>query len=169
MSFDPGKLSVRALRWIVTHADGELTLAEAISAFADAERRDVEAAEHAEIQRDYVAYLDRRRVREQELPQRAYDDAKKAAIHARGGAISRENAHEAGKEAADIERLRFEIFEPALRFEEWLEAGRPAVHRTGDAPRGLMAKLTRGGGSDALTAEEASLRLERWSLPPEAA
>ena len=47
------ELSVRGLRWILTHADGELTIPEAVEAFADAERRDADAAAHAELQRGY--------------------------------------------------------------------------------------------------------------------
>ena len=54
---------------------------------------------------------------------------------------SREDALIVHKEAADLERLRFdEIFEPRLTFEEWVDAGQPAVHRTGDAPRRLKAR-----------------------------
>jgi hypothetical protein len=33
------------------------------------------------------------------------------------------------KEAADLERLRFEIREPRLEFQEWLGASQPAVHQ----------------------------------------
>jgi hypothetical protein len=45
------------------------------------------------------------------------------------------------KEAADLERLRFEIREPRLEFQEWVDAGQPAVHQIRGA-RGLQAKLT---------------------------
>ena len=37
------------------------------------------------------------------------------------------------KEAADLERLRFEIREPRLEFQEWIEAGKPVVHQIGVA------------------------------------
>jgi hypothetical protein len=135
------ELTVRALRWILAHADAELTLAEAISAAADAERAEAQAAEHADLQRDYDAYLTRRRGREQELVQAAYVDAREYAVRARGGAISVAGAHQAGQEQVDLERLRFEVHEPALSFEAWLEAGQPDVHRTGGAPRDPKAKL----------------------------
>jgi len=44
------------------------------------------------------------------------------------------------REAADRERLRFDIVEPALEFQAWVEAGQPDVHRTGDAPRLARAR-----------------------------
>ena len=60
---------------------------------------------------------------------REVDDAKRAAIAA--GPISRDNAYRVYKEAADAERVRFEIREPRLEFQEWIDAGKPAVHEIG--------------------------------------
>ena len=42
---------------------------------------------------------------------------------------------------ANEQALRFEIREPRLEFQEWLDAGQPAVHQIRGA-RGLQAKLT---------------------------
>ena len=140
-----GELTVRGLRWIVNHCDGELTIPEAIAAFAGAERRAEDDAAHAQLQRAYFEYLERRRERGSEQVQRAAAAAQEEAIRSRP--ISREDALMVSKEAAHLERLRFdEIFERRLTFEEWMEAGQPAVHRTGDAPRGLRAKL--GGATN---------------------
>jgi hypothetical protein len=121
------ELTVRQLRWILAHATDDANLPEALSEFADAERLEAEAIAHNDRQRVYFEYLERRREREREHVQRAADDAKQAAIAA--GPISRDNAYLIYKEAADAERVRFEIREPRLDFQEWLDAGKPAVHQ----------------------------------------
>ena len=121
-------LSVRRLRWILHHADADLTLEEAVKAAADAERQEDTVGEHQALVDEYHRYVARRREREPELVQRAFDEAREAAI--RRGPISREAAYAAGKEAADLERVRFEIYEEQLSFEEWVAAGRPETYTT---------------------------------------
>lgn len=44
------------------------------------------------------------------------------------------------KEAADLERLRFEVREPRLEFAEWVDAGMPGVHQI--RAKHLQAKLS---------------------------
>ena len=97
-------------------------------ALAAAKRQEVETIAHNERQRIYFEYLERRQEREREQVARAGEEAKRAAIAARP--ISRDNAYLVYKEAADLERLRFEIREPGLEFQEWIDAGQPAVHQT---------------------------------------
>jgi hypothetical protein len=132
-------LTVRQLRWILTHATDSATIPEALSELADDERREADAIAHNDRQRVYFEYLERRREREREHVQQAADDAKQAAIAA--GPISRDRAYMVYKEAADLERLRFEIREPRLEFQEWIDAGKPAIHQIRGA-RATQAKLT---------------------------
>jgi hypothetical protein len=115
------------LRWILAHATDDATIPEALSEFADAERLEAESIAHNDRQRVYFEYLERRQEREREHVQRAADDAKQSAIAA--GPISRDDAYMVYKEAADVERLRFEIREPRMDFQEWLDTGKPAVHQ----------------------------------------
>ncbi len=122
------ELTVGQLRWILRVATDESTIAEALQELAEAERREAADLEHAERMRAYHAYVARRQEREREQVQRAYADAKQAAIDA--GPISRERVHVVSAEAADLERLRFEVREPLLQFEEWVDGGQPAVHKT---------------------------------------
>jgi hypothetical protein len=82
---------------------------------------------HGERVRAHSEYLERRRERERDRVQRAADAAKQAAIAS--GAISRDRAYVVYKEAADLERLRFEIREPCLEFQEWIDAGKPGAQR----------------------------------------
>ena len=121
-------LSVRRLRWMFHQADADLTIEEAVEAAADAEEQEDAVGEHQALVDEYHRDLARRRHRERDLPQRAFDEAREAAI--RRGPISREAALAAGKEASDIERVRFEVYEPQLSFEEWIAAGRPEIHTT---------------------------------------
>ncbi len=125
------ELTVRELRWIIANASGDATIAEARSAFADAERREADTIAHNERQRANFEYLESRRECEREHVERAGEAAKRAAIAS--GPISRDNAYMVYKEAADLERLRFEIREPCLEFQEWIEAGKPVVHQIGVA------------------------------------
>ena len=119
---------MRRLRWIFHHADAELTIEEAVEAAADAEEQEDAVGEHQALVEEYHRYCTRRRERERDLPQRAFEEAREAAI--RRGPISREGALAAGKEASDVERVRFEVYEPRLSFDEWIAAGRPEVHTT---------------------------------------
>lgn len=121
-----GELTVRQWRWILAHATDDATIPEALSEFADAERLEAETVAHNDRQRVYFEYLDRREEREREQVQQAADDAKQAAIAARP--ISKDSAYMVYKEAADTERVRFEIREPRLDFQEWVDAGMPDVH-----------------------------------------
>lgn len=125
------ELTVRELRWIVANASGDATIPEALSELADADRREADTIAHNERQRAYFEYLERRREREREQVQRAAGEAKQAAIAS--GPISRDRAYMVYKEAADLERMRFEIREPRLEFQEWIEAGEPVVHQIGVA------------------------------------
>jgi hypothetical protein len=118
-----------AAAWILTHATNDATIPEALAELADAERLEADATAHNDRQNAYFAYLERRREREREHVQRAADDAKQAAINS--GPISRDRPYMVYKEAADLERLRFEIREPRLEFQEWVDAGRPDVHTIG--------------------------------------
>lgn len=124
-------LSVRRLRWILHHADADLTVAAAVKASSEAVRQEDAAGEHQALVEECHRYVSRRRGRELDLVRRAGDEAKDAAI--RRGPISREDAYFAGKEGADLERLRFEVYEPQLSFEAWVAAGRPEVHRARSA------------------------------------
>jgi hypothetical protein len=135
------EITVRELRWILTFAPGDATLAEARAEFVESERRAVADAAHAELQRAYSEYIDRRREREREQVESAAAAAGDETIHSHP-TISRERVALIRKEAAELARLRHEVLEPRLEFDEWMDAGQPAVHRTGGAPRGLKAKLT---------------------------
>jgi hypothetical protein len=65
------------------------------------------------------------------------------------------------KEAADLERLRFEIREPRLEFQEWVDAGRPDVHTIGGVRDQDEAFLYRQRGHPAAVfGEENALRGE---------
>jgi hypothetical protein len=123
------ELTVGQLRWILAAASDDATIPQALSELAEAKRQDAEAIAHGERQRAYEEYLKCRREREREHIERAGEDAKRAAIAS--GPISRDNAYMVYKEAADLERLRFEIREPRLEFQEWIEAGKPTVHQIG--------------------------------------
>jgi hypothetical protein len=127
---DLGALTVQRLRWILREADGAMTLAEALEAATAAEQNERDTAAHLELQAGYDAYLARRRAREREHVQRAYDEARRAAIAAAHGLILPEVAAEAARDAAAVERLRFSIFEPALEFQAWVDAGLPEVRST---------------------------------------
>jgi hypothetical protein len=121
------ELTVGELKWILLAADDDATLAEARRQLADVKRREAADLEHAARQRLYHQYLERRQEREHAAVQSAYSEAKQAAL--RTGPISRESLHVVAMEAADLERLRFEIREPRLAWEDWLDAGKPDVHR----------------------------------------
>lgn len=128
MTPQDAELTVGQLRWILAHADSDVTFGEALKQFADAERREAAAVEHAALQQRYFDYLSRRQEREREHVQQAADDAKQAAIAA--GPISRDNAYLVYKDAADAERVRFEFREPRLDFQEWLDAASPPSTRS---------------------------------------
>jgi hypothetical protein len=120
-------ITVKQLRWILSHADNDATTGEALEEFADTKRREAEGIAHGAKLTAYSEYVTRRREREREAVQGAYDEAKQAAIAA--APISKERLHLESTEAADLERLRFEVREPQLTFEEWLDAGSPASTR----------------------------------------
>jgi hypothetical protein len=117
------------LRRILRTAPDDATIAEGLEELADAERVEVESIEHGARFTAYNEYVARRRERESEQVQQTAADAKQAAIKA--GPISPESAGVIFREAADLERLRFEVREPRLEFQEWIDAGKPAVHQIG--------------------------------------
>ena len=123
---------------ILRTAADDATIPEALSKLAEAKRREAQDIAHGDRQRAFFAYLEGRREREREQVQRAADEAKRAAIAS--GPISRDGAYFVYKEAADLERLRFEIREPCLEFQAWIDAGKPAVHQLGGV-RDMHAKL----------------------------
>ena len=125
------ELTVGQLRLILATATDDATIPEALSELAEAKRREADQIAHNDRQRAYFEYLERRREREREQVQRAAGEAKQAAIAS--GPISRDRAYMVYKEAADLERMRFEIREPRLEFQEWIEAGEPAVYQIGVA------------------------------------
>jgi hypothetical protein len=120
------EITVGELRRILAVASDEATIPEALEELAEAERRAEQDRAHGERQAAYQAYLARRREREHEAVQGTYDETKTSTIAA--GPVSRERLHVIAKEAADVERLRFEIREPRLEFEDWIDAGEPEVH-----------------------------------------
>jgi hypothetical protein len=132
------EITVGELKRVLALASDDATIPEALEELAEADRRDDEALAHGERQGAYHAYLARRRER-YEAVQGAYHERKEATIAA--GPVSRERVHAVSAEAADRERSRFEIREPALSFEEWLDAGSPEIHEI----RGVRAKLTGAG------------------------
>jgi hypothetical protein len=125
------ELTVGQLRLILATATDDDTIPEALSELAEAKRREAADIAHGARLTAYNEYVTRRRDREHEAVQGVYDEAKQAAIDA--APISRERAHLVAAEAADLERLRFEIREPCLEFQEWIDAGEPAVHQIGGA------------------------------------
>jgi hypothetical protein len=135
------EITVGQLKRILRTATDEHTIPEAIEALAEADRRETEDLEHGARVTAYNEYIARRREREHEAVQGAYDEAKQEAIRSRPE-IDRERLHVVAMEAADPERLRFEIREPTLSFEEWLDAGQPEIHEIRSAPT-LKAKLPR--------------------------
>ena len=82
----------------------------------------------------YDEYVTRRCEREHKAVQGAYDEAKQAALDA--GPISRERLHAVSMEAADLQRLRFEVAEPQREFQPWIDLGQPAVHTIRGAKAG---------------------------------
>jgi len=137
------ELTVRELRWILAHADGAGTPAEAREAFAESERQAAIDAAHLESQTRYAQYVERRRERGTEEVARAADEALDRVARSARNPLSREEVALVRNKAADLERVRFDAVEPCLQFAEWVEAGEPAVHRIGDAPTSrLKNKLT---------------------------
>src|SRR3954454_6236887 len=131
----PNEITVRELRWILGHADGDLTLAEARAEFVESERRaDVDAA-HFVSQIAYSEYLERRRERGTEQVMRAADEAQAEATRGAPNPVTREDLAALRNSAADRARIRFDAVEPCLEFPEWVAAGSPDVHRIGDPPR----------------------------------
>jgi hypothetical protein len=134
------EITVGQLKRILRTATDEATITEAIEEVAEADRQETAALEHGARVTAYNEYIARRGEREHEAVQGAFTAAKEAVIAARP--ISREDAYMVGMEAADTERLRFEVREPLLTFEEWLDAGQPEIHEIRSA-RNLKAKITR--------------------------
>jgi hypothetical protein len=121
------ELTVGQLRRILRSAPDDATIAEGLEELATAERREAADMAHGVRLTAYNEYIAHRRERESEHVQQAADNAKQAAVAA--GPISRDRAYMVYKEAADLERLRFEVREPHLEFQEWIDAGEPAVHQ----------------------------------------
>jgi hypothetical protein len=120
------ELTIGKLKRILRTASDDATIPQALAELADAERQEAEGIAHGARLTAYNEYVARRREREHEAVQGAYDKTKQETIDA--GPVSRERVHAVSGEAADLERLRFELREPALSFEEWIDAGQPAVH-----------------------------------------
>jgi hypothetical protein len=134
------EITVGQLKRILRTATDEATITEAIEELAEADRRETAALEHGARVTAYNEYIARRREREHEAVQGAFTAAKEAVIAARP--ISREDAYMVGKEAADTERLRFEVREPLLTFEEWSAEGEPAFHEIHSARNPKANTLT---------------------------
>ena len=115
------------MRRILRTASDDATIGQALEQLEADDRREAVDLEQGARVAAYDEYVSRRREREHEAVQGAYDEAKQAAIHA--GPIDRDRLHMVSAEAADLERLRFEVREPLLPFEEWVVAGTPDVHQ----------------------------------------
>jgi hypothetical protein len=126
------------LRWALLCAPDGATLGEALEQLEAARRQELADLAHGALVSAYSEYAQIRREGEHAAVQGAYSEAKKAELER--GPVSRERLHLVAAEAADVARLRHELGEPLLQFDEWVPAGEPRIHRT----RGADNILARG-------------------------
>ena len=120
------ELTIGELRRALAQGDPTQTLREALKAIAE---RDEVSREHEQHQLRYAAYTKARELRlataEQEAMAAADDEQQRTGRpwpHA-------EARFEARREAGLAERERFELNEPLLQFEDWVQAGCPDRYR----------------------------------------
>jgi hypothetical protein len=138
------ELTVGQLRRILRTAPDDATIAEGLEELANAERCEAADMAHGVRLTAYNEYIAHRRERERDTSSRPPTTLNRPRLLL--APISRDRAYMVYKEAADLERLRFEIREPRLEFQEWIDAGKPAVHQIRGV-RDLQARRLEAGAT----------------------
>jgi hypothetical protein len=119
-------LTIGELRRALSQGSSELTIREALAAFAEADEVN---ARHEQKTIRYQQYLKTREQRRLRAEEEAMEEVDREQQRSCRPWPNREERFTARRDAGLEARERFEIDEPLLLFEDWVEAGSPERYR----------------------------------------